>query len=72
MTRASWCGAFAALFIMGVGLGEAAAGGFTFPENTTKGVGRGGAYMLGATGPEVIYLNPALLTRLDVYMEGRQ
>ncbi|MEO1269356.1 MAG: outer membrane protein transport protein, partial [Myxococcota bacterium] len=47
------------------GATEAHAGGFGFPENTSKGVGRGGSYMLGATGPEVIYLNPALLTRLD-------
>jgi len=38
--------------------------GFVIPDNGTKSVGRGGAYMLGATGPEVIYYNPALLTRL--------
>jgi len=44
---------------------DALAGGFSFPDNTTKSVGRGGAYMLGAVGPEAIYLNPALLTRLD-------
>lgn len=44
---------------------EATAGGFTFPELGAKAGGRGGAYMLGANGPEVIYFNPALLTRLD-------
>lgn len=47
--------------------GEAFAGGFTFPELGTKAVGRGGAYMLGANGPELIYLNPSLLTRLNGY-----
>ncbi len=45
----------------------ASAGGFTFPELGTKAAGRGGAYMLGANGPEVVYLNPALLTRLEGY-----
>ncbi len=43
---------------------DAYANGFTIPDNGTKSVGRGGGYMLGATGPEVIYYNPALLTRL--------
>ncbi len=56
-----------ATLAIGVSLGavEALAGGFTFPELGSKAVGRGGAYMLGANGPEVIALNPALLTRLD-------
>lgn len=43
---------------------DAGAAGFTWPDNTTKAVGRGGAYMLGVRGPEALYFNPALLTRL--------
>jgi long-chain fatty acid transport protein len=40
------------------------AGGFTFPENGTRAVGRGGAYGLGGVGPEVLAFNPAMLSRL--------
>jgi long-chain fatty acid transport protein len=45
----------------------AQAGGYTFPENGTKAVGRGGAYGLGGVGPEALYFNPALLSRLRGY-----
>ncbi|MBH25755.1 MAG: hypothetical protein CMH57_15215 [Myxococcales bacterium] len=65
MTRADWFGVVASLTLLVMMGSEAQAGGFIFPENTTKGVGRGGAYMLGVVGPEAIFLNPALLTRLD-------
>ena len=57
--------AVVALFGATLVCSEAQATGFTFPDNGAKALARGGGYMLGATGPEVIYYNPALLTRLD-------
>lgn len=57
------------LLVVGISLAcaTAAAGGYTFPENGSKAVGRGGAYGLGGVGPEALYFNPALLSRLRGY-----
>jgi long-chain fatty acid transport protein len=46
---------------------EAHANGFTFPENGSKAVARGGAYGMNPAGPEALYFNPALLSKLKGY-----
>ncbi len=48
----------------GLNIDTAHAGGFWFPENGSKALGRGGAYMLGPKGPEVLIANPAMLSKL--------
>ena len=34
------------------------------PDNGTRGLGRAGSFVVGATDPTALWYNPALLTRL--------
>ena len=43
----------------------AEAGGYEIPENTTRGLGRGGANIAHVADPTATYFNPAGLTRVD-------
>lgn len=40
-------------------------GGFETPDNGTRSVGRGGAYVAGVDEPSAVYYNPAALSRVD-------
>ncbi|QQR90303.1 MAG: outer membrane protein transport protein [Myxococcales bacterium] len=44
------------------------AGGLEYPSPTTKGLGRGGAYLIGGNDPMGLAYNPASLSKID----GRQ
>lgn len=41
------------------------AGGFEFPDNGPRALGRGGAYVVGVDEPSAIYFNPGALSRSD-------
>lgn len=41
------------------------AAGFTYPENLTRAMGRGGAWIAGVDDASALYLNPGALTRID-------
>ena len=43
--------------------GTAAAGGFEIPDSGARALGRGGAFVVGASDPTALYYNPSLLAK---------
>lgn len=66
VTRCSIATIAAATCLTGAALltpGTAAAGGFEVPDSGARALGRGGAYVVGATDPTALYYNPSLLSK---------
>ncbi|TVR02404.1 MAG: hypothetical protein EA398_08080 [Deltaproteobacteria bacterium] len=53
------------LLLVALSTTEAFAAGFTFPENLTRAMGRGGAWIAGVDDASALYLNPGALTRIE-------